>query len=458
MLSKKLLPLFICLLQICICNTSAQVLIPVDSLKTDSYVYTKLDDYKLYLDGVTDNNKAALDKKLQSQYSKIIVEKNTSLIKDLKDKNFLFDGTVYIYLNSIFNHVLEQNSLDKSQFHFFVNRSVEPNAYTYEDGTIVCNIGLLNIVENESQLAMVFCHEIGHYLLKHPNAAIIKYLEKMNSPEFIAQLKAIQKQTYNSKAQLETLVMSDVFNRRKHDRSQESAADSIGMILFSKTKYNGSSVPRLFDLLDSSQNALNICSIKNFFTQEGISIDENWFKTVKKMSFGSTPKKEIVDSLKTHPDCAKRKIIAEVFFTKSPKPGVDFLIGDKDKLVSIRNTCLFDEATFSKYNSNLGFYFFQLIQNDSRFPGNGYIKTEIFNTLLSFCNHQKSHTLYSVVSTPYVSDDDKDEYAKLLRVLDMVDMKKLIDITSTYYEKNKTLIKTNNQSLTNLNQLKTSQL
>src|SRR5689334_19662335 len=91
----------------------SQVVIPVDSLKGDNYVYAKLDDYKTHLDDIAKANKEQLDKKLQQQYNKIIVEKNTNLINDLKNKTFLFDGTIYPYLNSIFNHVLEKNGLDR---------------------------------------------------------------------------------------------------------------------------------------------------------------------------------------------------------------------------------------------------------------------------------------------------------------------------------------------------------
>ena len=440
-------------------NVTAQnIVIPQDTLTGDVHVYQKVDEYKSHLDDITKQNADLLDKKLQKQYTKIIGDKNTDLIKQLNEKGFLFDAEIYPYLSSIFYNIVDKNGLDRNQFHFFVDRTSEVNAYTYEDGTIICNLGLLSIIQNESELTMVFSHEIGHYLLKHTNTALKNYLEKINSDEFAAEVKEIKKETYNTKEKLEKLLEVDVFDRRKHNRLQESAADSLGMILFSKTNYSCATVPHLFDLLDSSAQASSYCTMQDFFKQEGISVDDNWFSAPKKMSFGAAPKKEIVDSLKTHPDCAKRKIAAEAYFNQHPKTGVDFFVGTPAKLASIKNLAIFDETVYSKDYSNLGFYLYQLIQNNTHFPSNKFIKTEIFNTFLSLCMHQKQHDLYTVVDVPYIPEDDKDEYAKLLRMLDAVSLHKLVEITAGYYDKNKSLINPSSESITNLNQLKTTQL
>lgn len=423
-------------------------------VKNSDYTYQNIDVYKAFLEKTASENTTLLDKKIRKQYSKIIIGKNTELIKQLNEKEFLFDQTTYPYLNSIFNHVLKKNSLDKNQFHFFVDRTTSVNAYSYEDGTIVCDLGLVSIMENESQIAMVFCHELGHYLLKHVNTAIAKQLEKYNSPEFLAHVKEIQKQKYNTRVQLEGLLINDVFDRRKHSRSQERAADSLSMILFRNTGYNCKTVSRVFDLLDSADSKTTVCTIQNFFKQERISVNENWLKPAKKMSFGTPEKKEIIDSLKTHPDCTQRKIVMQSFFDKNPKPGADFLTGNFKKLSDVKKAALFDEAAYSKDNDNLGFYFYRLIQNNARFPSNTYIKTEIFGTLLSICKHNKSHTLYTVVSSQYIPEDDKDEYAKLLKLFDSTSLKEMTEITNTYYQNNKSLITASEEAIDNLNKLK----
>ncbi len=444
--------LYFILLFSCFTPTYAQNTVAHDD-DFKKHTYQNIAAYTSFLSKTADDNTALFDKKLQKEYNKIITEKNTDLIKELNDKKFLFDMEVLPYLNSIFNHVLEKNGLDKNQFHFFVNRTANVNAYTYEDGTIVCNLGLLNIMENESQLAMVFCHELGHYMLKHANSSIISQLKLYHSAEFLSKVRHIKRQEYNAKKNLEELFKTDVFDRRKHNRSQERAADSLGILLFKNTSYSGVQVSHIFDLLDVAEASAATGTLINFFKQENITIDEGLLKPAKKMSFGIV-KQEIIDSLKTHPDCAIRKKVMQAYFDKNPKPGQDFLVGNEKKLSVIKKTALFDEANFSKENDNLSYYFYQLVQSDAAFPANAYIKSEIFATLVSLCQHQKEHTLHTVVSSMYTPADNKDEYALLLKMFDTVDLATLIDMASKYYENNKSSITASAEAINHLKQFK----
>lgn len=416
-------------------------------------VYSKLDDYKKYLDATAKKNGEALDKKIRKEYTEIITEKNNGLVTELQEYNFLFDTEASKYLNTIFAHILEKNNLNKNDYHFFVNRTAAINAYTYEDGTIVCNLGLLSMAETESQIAMVFCHELAHYLLNHSNNSIIKYIEKFNSPEFIAQVKEIKKEKYNTKKQLEDLLYKDLFNRRKHDRLQELAADSLGMLLFSKTNYGSTAIPQLFDLLNASDSVVNKITIREFCSRENIAAEESWFTTKKKMSFGVDTKKEIKDTLKTHPDCAVRKVYAKDFFAKNPKNGPDFVLSTNTAFAKIRQESDFEKARYSKDKERHSYYLYQLIQNDARYPGDKFIKQEIFELLVGFYFKQKNHTLAFVIDAPYATENSNDEYAKLLKMLDGLDLQKMKAIALTYFEKNKNYITLNNDLNKNLQEL-----
>jgi hypothetical protein len=416
------------------------------------YAYTDIENYTAFLNKSVKDDANSFDKKYQKDYLKIITEKNTDLLKDLNEKKFLFDSSVYPCLNSVFLHILQKNSLDAGRFHFFVNRTSNVNAYSYEEGTIVCNLGLLNIMENESQVAMVFCHELGHYLLKHVNNSIISQLQTYNSPEFLARVKKIKKQEYNSKKQLEELYKSDVFNRRKHNRSQERAADSLGIALFRNTGYNGTNIAHIFDLLEAAESTPATGVLQDFFKQENIAVADNLFKPSKKMSF-SDIKKEETDSLKTHPDCAVRKIAMKSNFDHLGKTGVDYEIANATQFSEVKKKGLFEQAAFSKENDNLSYYFYQLVQLNTLYPDDYFIKSEIFDTLLSFCTHQKKHQLYTVVGSQYIPDDDKDEYAILLKLIDNIDLSELTAITNKYYTSHKSQITASAEAINNLNHL-----
>ncbi len=413
--------------------------------KDNSVIYNKLDDYKLFLEDIAKKNTEKLDKKFRKEYNEIITEKNTDLLTELKEGNFLFESEITKYLSSIFYSIVEKNNLDKNNFHFFVNRTPAVNAYTYEDGTIVCNLGLLDVVETESQIAMVFCHELAHYLLNHANNAIINRIEKYHDPEFLAKIKEIKKEKYNTKKQLEDLFVSDLFNRRRHNRSQELAADSLGMLLLSKTNYGDRAVPRLFDLLNDADTIVTKTTIQGFCKKEDIAADENWFVTKKKMSFGVAEKKEILDTLKTHPDCALRKTYAQAFFIKNPKAGPDFVLSTSTATNLIKDQAAYAEAKYSKDKDRFSYYLYQLIQMDTRFPSDKFIKQEIFNLFLTFYVKLKDHTLSSVIDKPYATENAKDEYARLLKMLDALDLEKIKAVTIIYYEKNKNFITLNNE-------------
>ncbi len=419
----------------------------------NNYAYHDINNYKTFLDNTAAANTTPLDEKIRKEYSKIITDKNKALIKQLNENGFLFDDRAYPYLRTIFDQILEKNSLDKSRFHFFVDRSSEVNAYSYEDGTVVCNLGLVSIMENESQIAMIFCHELGHCLLKHSNNAIVKQLEKYNSPEFIAKVKAIKRQNYNVNKQLEGLLITDFFDRTKHTRSQEWAADSMGMVLFRNTKYSGKNVSRLFDLLDSSENKTTPCTMHTFFKNEKMDLDAEWFNPAKRLKFGAPAKKEHLDSLKTHPDCSTRKTVMQASFDQHPKPGVDFLLGGPRILADVRKISLFDEAAYAKEKENYAYYLYQLIQNDEIYHSDGEIKTSIFDALVTISKNQKSHTLYAIVPSPYNTDDEQDEYAKLLKILDNISLKNVIAVTDIYYNNNKALITASKETITDFNNL-----
>jgi len=58
------------------------------------------------------------------------------------------------------------------------------------------------------------------------------------------------------------------------------------------------------------------------------------------------------------------------------------------------------------------------------------------------------------ISIPYSTDDEKDEYAKLLTLLEKIDLAQLAAITKTYYQNNKQLINLTTESTSNFDKIK----
>ncbi|NCD70244.1 M48 family metallopeptidase [Mucilaginibacter agri] len=381
----------------------------------------------------------------------IIERKNKELERKYNERGFLFDNQAWPYLQSIIDHIIRENHLDKSHYHFFVDRSSVVNAYSYEDGTVVCNLGLVSIVENESQLAMVLCHELGHCILNHVNTAILKQLSKLSSPELLRQIKAIQKNGYNQKEKLESLMLNTIFDERRHDREQEKAADSLAMILFSHTEYNGQNVSGIFDLLDSADKNVAAINISTFFKRESIDLDAELSPPDKPLGFGNQLSKERSDSLQTHPDCAQRKVWMQNFFAQSPKSGKDYLFANNSQLNEIKKMACLNAALYSKDQNHLSMYLFQLIQASAYYPQNAFITAELFTTMVSLSKHMKAHTLHQVAENQYNTDDKNDQYTTLLKLLDNLSSWQMADIATRYFNNNKLLINASTEALNTIN-------
>jgi predicted Zn-dependent protease len=90
------------------------------------------------------------------------------------------------YINQIGNLILAQSKKAPFEFHFYIVNSNLINAFNTPGGYVYVNKGLINVVENEGELAGVIAHELGH-ANSHHVASLIEKSQKLN----IATLAAI---------------------------------------------------------------------------------------------------------------------------------------------------------------------------------------------------------------------------------------------------------------------------
>ncbi|MBX7225041.1 MAG: M48 family metallopeptidase [Chitinophagales bacterium] len=145
------------------------------------------------------------------------------------------------YITSILDKILANEPDVRKEVNVFVTRYDIPNAATFVDGTIVFNLPLLKLLENEAQIAFVLCHEIAHYKLKHSLKQFEYSLslngkdDKLNIEEdFENYLKALS-----------------------YSREQELEADREGFKLFKELGYNQTAALQVMNILDSIENGIN---------------------------------------------------------------------------------------------------------------------------------------------------------------------------------------------------------
>lgn len=173
------------------------------------------------------------EKKLGKEFYEKL-EKSNALITNPKIKN---------YVNRVGQLVLASSPKAPFDFQFFVINSSAINAFATPGGYVYVNKGLINLVENESELAGVLAHEIAHINARHI-AAIIEKSTKVN----IAALAAILAGAFlggggEATAALMgfSLAAATTMNL-KYSREHEEEADRLGMTYLVASGYDGKSM------------------------------------------------------------------------------------------------------------------------------------------------------------------------------------------------------------------------
>ncbi|MEE9408073.1 MAG: M48 family metallopeptidase [Polaribacter sp.] len=290
-----------------------------------------------------------LDAKHRSKLKKQFRKRNETILELIKDSVFVFHKEYDTFLSNILEEINSENPTLKSKdYKFFFNRLATPNAACFGNEVFMINTGLFHFLENEDEFAFIVCHEIAHQVLNHVDNNIKKYVNTVNSKEVKRKIRDVQLTIYGRNKEGMKLVKNLTFNFLAYSRKLELEADSIGLELYKKTKYNANAAITALEKLKGSDEALfdtkiKLDSLLHFnkypFKEYWLDKEESMFKIDEKQDDYAWNK----DSLKTHPDIEER---IAVFKSK--------ILG----AVSKENTSFKEIKEFAKYqqiNSLLDF-------------------------------------------------------------------------------------------------------
>ncbi len=144
--------------------------------------------------------------------------------------------------------VLPKNNPLKVPFQFFLVQDKTPNAFALPNGTVVVFSGLLEVLENESQLAAVMGHEISHVIQEHTWRQQQYHRKKLTAMRLAGLAAALAGGTAgNSVAAISNLVDGAV--RNGHSRSLENQADRGGLKYMTEAGYDAREAPRVWQLM-----------------------------------------------------------------------------------------------------------------------------------------------------------------------------------------------------------------
>ena len=246
----------------------------------------------------------AYDGNFKKDFNDIIKESKSS-IRPLY-KNIYFNVEFDEYLKQLITLIKSNNSeiqnLDIRPYYFY---DETPNASMLIDGAMFVHLGLFDIIENESQLAMILAHEISHYSHQHSYTGIKNHIEEYNSEDNRIKIIEANREGIDRADRILNIIKDKTISYKQHSRERENEADSVGLEYLRKTPYALDEAITGIQILkkcDTESFDMNVVLKKAFASDKG-NFNENWLK--KSTSIGEKLRFKLSDaqkdSLRTHP-------------------------------------------------------------------------------------------------------------------------------------------------------------
>lgn len=411
-----------------------------------NYIPYSNDDTKTctnYTHGVTNQYSKDLAS-IEGKYKTPLKEEYTKRYKEinhrLENKEFFCNQSLNDYSNQILQKILAANPelFANKKYRLLIGKYAWANAFTFGEGTLVVNMGLIRRLESEGELAFVICHELAHNLLNHVNDRMKKYIEFTHSRETQQKLREISRSTYNKTKKAMDLLENVIFDNRKHSRTNESEADSLALVLLKNTNYKPAAAISCLEKLDHAdiekyRDKINYATIFNF---ENYPFKNNWVEEEISMVgfFQEEEDTERLDSLKTHPDCTKRiRQLQPTIQQIDQKNKADFLVSENSFLEIVQRSDF--EIIEGEMEMNLiDQALFHALQLLIKYPHNVFLHRTIGQGLFQLSKARAAHDFSYYVNQK--SDIFEDQFNEHLVFLNNLEEKELMHLAFYYLEKN----------------------
>ncbi len=177
-------------------------------------------------------------------------EISDKMAKEISQKmNIVKDAQMNGRVNSIGERLLKVLPNKEFDYQFFVIEDKTPNAFTIPGGKIYVHTGLLTFVDNDSELAGVLAHEIGHAAERHP----VKNLSRAYGAGYLVSL--LTGGDPNNQLKVMAINLATGSALLKYSRSDELEADEIGFELVCRSGSGTQGLPNFLKKLQSLQTS-----------------------------------------------------------------------------------------------------------------------------------------------------------------------------------------------------------
>jgi Zn-dependent protease with chaperone function len=367
----------------------------------------------------TQQNIKSTDQLSESEAAEFYTSVNYLRKRLFESGNLYLDNEISVYISSIVSRLQASNPQIKGDFKVYLSRSVEPNATCLADGSIFVNIGLLSVLENESQLAFVLAHEIAHYLKQHS----VKDFKRLTT------VTQYETQTGNQ--------YSNLFRKLKISRESEFDADGFAIQLMLQSEFDAREASAALLKLDSrpSANTKPVqIDFNKYFKNAHFTYDTAWVskKEIEKARKGYNTDDntdfvtdEVVDLYKSHPDIDKRVTALTEIILNSETAAKTQKADNKD-YAHIRQLALFETIESNLQNANYVNAAYFAMRQLEQYPENSYLYTAIAKSFYWISYFKEINEGKLAIKEPLIIPDDNFFWLyTLLKKTDIPQTKKL---------------------------------
>jgi len=416
-------------------------LIQAQQDKNFSYLPKNKDSLETYITKITNGKISSFASTHHKEIKEILQERKTEFLKEIKDSTYIFDETINKSVKKILTEIYRSNpQIDHSNFYFFIDTSPIPNASCYGNGIFTINLGLFNLLASDDELAFVLSHEIGHYVLKHSDKSLLSHIETLNSKDVKTKIRKIKRQEYGTRKAYAELMKNLNYNFLNRSRKDETQADSLGLAIFSKTKFNKKASISAIAKLDFVDHMVfnEDTKIKNHFNFENYPFKEGWLtrdETLFDIKERANDYALDKDSIKTHPDIPLR-----VEFLKKGTKDATATTESTSEIEQIKKIANKNSIAVFLDNSNIDLALYQtlVLYNKNLIDEKTYCN--IISMLLQKTYESKSnHTFGKYVGS--ISPFSEEKYLNEVRIfLNNIEIKNVRKIGYSFCEKHRELM------------------
>lgn len=171
-----------------------------------------------------------------------------------KQLQLVTDPIIHDYIQNLGAQLTDHTSTKNKQFHFFVVKDQDINAFAGPDAHIGVNSGTITTANSESELAGVLAHEIAH-VSQHHVERLIETAKNTQLAAMAGTLAAIiigSTSSSNSLGNIATgATMASMGGATQHlinfTREHEIEADNIGMKILYNSNFDPRAIPNFFE-------------------------------------------------------------------------------------------------------------------------------------------------------------------------------------------------------------------